>query len=146
MLELRSVALRLCPVWTKLFSSVDRRPCGAARQKGRLVMNKKLIVLLSVALAAVLAVCACAGCKKKAPEVPADQVTVTMSYVAGTDALAPTVSVDVNVPKYATVMMRWWQPGRWTPKTPSGANTSTASMASWIARTPVGYTPRTAMR
>ena len=75
-------------------------------------MNKKLIVLLSVALAAVLAVCACAGCKKKAPEVPADQVTVTMSYVAGTDALAPTVSVDVNVPKDATVydaLVAAWQ-------------------------------------
>lgn len=66
-------------------------------------MNKKLIAVLCAVLALSVACCiAVAGCKKK--DAPAtDQVTVTVSYVNGTDPLAPTVSVDVNVPADATV-------------------------------------------
>ena len=65
-------------------------------------MNKKFMVFVCVALAAVLAMCACAGCKKKS-DGTAGEVEVTISYVAGTDQLAPTVSVPVKVPADATV-------------------------------------------
>lgn len=66
-------------------------------------MNKRLIAVLCAVLAlAVACGIAVAGCKKK--DAPAtDQVTVTVAYVDGTDPLGPTVSVDVNVPKDATV-------------------------------------------
>ena len=66
-------------------------------------MNKRIIALICVALTAVLAVCALAGCKKKDDSPATDMVTVTIAYVAGTEATAPTVSIDVNVPVDATV-------------------------------------------
>ena len=65
-------------------------------------MNKKFMVFVCVALTAMLAMCVCAGCKKKS-DGAADQVEVTISYVAGTDQLAPTVSTTVKVAADATV-------------------------------------------
>ena len=86
-------------------------------------MNKKLMVLICVALAAMLAVCAVAGCKKKAPEGESTEgkVQVTVAYAAGEGddykSKTTTVWVDEDATVYDAMEASGWaldaEDGQW---------------------------------